>query len=150
MARVLLAESDRQICTLIAGILSDCGHAVAVCANDIEAKATLTARAIDVVVTDLLLGDDGDNPLGRGCAALGIPTLTLSGRRYHQGRAAEKRPPALIEKPFRFADLQGILDGVAACSRPRQATDFTHRRSECPPYRGGHKGETRDCLEVPG
>lgn len=56
MARILLAESDRRIREFVAGILSDCGHAVEVCANGVEATASL--GMIDVVVTDLVLSSD--------------------------------------------------------------------------------------------
>ncbi len=114
MARILLAESDRRIREFIAGILADCGHAVELCSDGIEATASLAAMAVDVVVSDLVLGFGPDAGLGQNCAALGIPAITLSGREFRQGQAAEEQPPVLIEKPFRFADLHCVLDAVAA------------------------------------
>jgi two-component system, OmpR family, response regulator len=110
MARILLAESDRHIRQFIAGILSDCGHAVETCANVIEASSSLSTQSIDVVVTDLVLG--GEAGLGRDCAALGIPTVTLSGSTYQANQSAAERAPGLIEKPFRFGDLQSVLDAI--------------------------------------
>jgi DNA-binding response OmpR family regulator len=123
MARVLLAESDRRIRDFIAGILIDCGHAVEVCADGIEAAASLTTKRIDVVVTDLVLSLGQGNALRQNCTALGIPTITLTGCTLRSDQAAAKRPPVLLEKPFRFADLQSVLDAVAVHSRsPAKST----------------------------
>src|SRR5271156_2232274 len=117
MARVLLAESDRRIRDFIAGILIDCGHAVEVCADAIEAAASLATMRVDVVVTDLVLSLGQGNALWQYCAALGIPTITLTGCEFRPDQAVAKRPPILLEKPFRFADLQSVLDAVAVHSR---------------------------------
>ena len=117
MARVLLAESDRRIRDFIAGILIDCGHAVELCADGIEAAASLTTKGVDVVVTDLVLSLGEGTVLRNNCAALGIPTITLSGCEFRPGQAPAKRLPILIEKPFRFADLQSVLEAVAVHSR---------------------------------
>ena len=113
MARILLAESDRRIREFIAGILADCGHAVELCADGAEATASLAAKAVDVVVTDLVLGVGPDAGFGQNCAARGIPTITLSGREFRPDQAADEQPPVLLEKPFRFADLHCVLDAVA-------------------------------------
>jgi CheY-like chemotaxis protein len=118
MVRVLVAESDRLIRDFIAGILVDCGHAVVVCADGFEAAATLTIKAVDVVVTDLVLSLGEGTVLRKNCAALGIPTITLSGCEFRPGQASAKRLPILLEKPFRFADLQSVLEAVAVHSRP--------------------------------
>jgi DNA-binding response OmpR family regulator len=118
MARVLLTESDRRIRDFIAGILIDCGHAVEVCADGIEAAASLTTKGgVDVVVTDLVLSLGQGNALRQNCAELGIPAITLTGREFRPDQAAAKRPPILLEKPFRFADLQSVLDAVSVHSR---------------------------------
>jgi CheY-like chemotaxis protein len=112
MARILIAESDQRIRRFFVGILSDCGHAVEACADASEATASLATQAIDVVVTDLVLHRGDDASLGRDCAALGIPTFTLSGSKFRPDQAMAERPPALLEKPFRFHDLQTVLDAV--------------------------------------
>jgi DNA-binding response OmpR family regulator len=112
MARVLLAEADRHIREFIAGILIDCGHAVEACADGAEASARLATRAVDIVVTDLVLDLGTGADFGHDCAALGIPTITLSGGKFHPDQAAVERPRILLEKPFRFADLQYVLDAV--------------------------------------
>jgi DNA-binding NtrC family response regulator len=112
MSRILLAESDQLIRQFFAGILSDCGHVVETCADAVEATSSLATHSIDVVVTDLVLESGHQTGLVRDCAALGIPTFTLNGRQYHPGLSPTERPAALLEQPFRFRDLQTVLDAV--------------------------------------
>lgn len=119
MARILLAESDQHIRRFMAGILADCGHAVETCADAVEASWSLATGSIDVVVTDLLLGFGDEKSLGRDCAALGIPTFTLSGSKFLPDQSAAERPPGLREKPFRFGDLQSVLDAVGLRPAPK-------------------------------
>ena len=116
VALILLAETDLHIRRFIAGILVDCGHAVVACADAAEAATSLSQRAVDVVVTDLILDDGEAARLGRDCAARGIPTVTLSGSRVRPGQSAATTPCGLIEKPFRFDDLRSVLDAVRAPS----------------------------------
>jgi DNA-binding NtrC family response regulator len=113
MSRILLAESDQRIRRFFAGILSDCGHAVETCSDAVAATTSLATHSIDVVVTDLVLEHGDQTGLGRDCAALGIPTFTLSGREFRLNQPAAERPAALIEKPFRFRDLETVLDAVS-------------------------------------
>jgi DNA-binding NtrC family response regulator len=113
MARILLAEADYRIRGFFAGILGDCGHTVQLCADAREATNSLAIHRIDVVVTDLVLGSESESSLGRDCAALGIPTFTLSGSQFRLGQAPAEQPRALLERPFRFDDLQSVLAAVA-------------------------------------
>jgi DNA-binding NtrC family response regulator len=118
VARVLVAESDQHIREFFAGILADCGHAVQICADATEATLSLVAkREIDVVVTDLVLEIGDENAFFRDCAALGIPTFTLSGSKFCPGQLSE-RPAAMLEKPFRFNDVQTVLDAIALQPEP--------------------------------
>ena len=110
MARVLLAESDRRIRDFIAGILIDCGHAVEVCANGIEAAASLTTKGVDVVVTDLVLSLGQGNALRQNCAALGIPTITLTGANF----VPIKQPPS---GPRYCSKSHSALPTCNPCSR---------------------------------
>jgi DNA-binding response OmpR family regulator len=115
MARVLLAESDQRIGDFIAGILTEFGHQVTMCASAVEASARLTAEPVDVLLTDLMLYGDRDAQSEQAWEALDIPTITLTGRVFSVDPSAPT-PPALIDKPFRFADLRSVLDAVAACT----------------------------------
>jgi DNA-binding NtrC family response regulator len=130
MARILLAESNRQIREFIAGILVDFGHDVRACEDSIEAGACLVSGPIDFLVTDLVLRDSHGLILGIICAARGIPTITLTGREFNAAEAVEDRPTPLFEKPFRFADLQSVLNAVAVLPGPAD-TSAPERR---PPH----------------
>jgi DNA-binding response OmpR family regulator len=113
MAQILVAESDRSIREFIAAILNDFGHDVTVCADSAEATAFLALGSIDVVLTDLVLGSGDGARLGDDCAARGVPTITLTGREFQPDQRERERPTPLLDKPFRFADLQCVVDAVA-------------------------------------
>ena len=119
MARILLAESDKPIREFLAGILADFGHEVITCQNDSEAAVCLAIRPIDVLVTDLVLREGEGLRLSSYFAAHGIPTVTLTGRKFQADLAGPDRVMPLLDKPFRFADLERVLDAVAA--RPGSA-----------------------------
>jgi CheY-like chemotaxis protein len=121
MAQILLAEPDRPIRELIAGILTDFGHDVTACRDGAEATALLAIGPIDVLVTDLVLRDAEGATLSGHCLARGIPTVTLTGHEFHIDQAAQDRPPPLVEKPFRIDDLQSVLDAVAVYSGSTRA-----------------------------
>jgi DNA-binding NtrC family response regulator len=125
MARILLAETDLHVRRFVAGILSDCGHAVETCADAVEAASSLATRRIDIVVTDLVFEFGGDTPLAHDCAARGIPTLSLSGSSLVPSQPSAEPVPGLREKPFRFGYLQRVIEAVAdqpgsPSSRPPQ------------------------------
>jgi DNA-binding response OmpR family regulator len=110
MARILLTEPDRAIREFIAGILNEFGHDVVACENIVEAEVWLATSPIDVLVTDLVLRGQQGVMLSRSCSALGIPTVTLTGRNFLPDELS--RPPPLLDKPFRFSDLQRVLNAV--------------------------------------
>jgi DNA-binding NtrC family response regulator len=121
MAQILLAEPDRPIRDLIAGILTDFGHDVIVCQDCTEAAALLAIGPVDVLVTDLVLRGAKGSTLSRRCVARGVPTITLTGREFRIDQAERDHPPPLVEKPFRIDDLQCVVDAVALASRSTRA-----------------------------
>jgi two-component system, cell cycle response regulator CpdR len=112
MARILLTEPDQAIREFIAGILTEFGHDVVPSGNIVEAEVWLATSHLDVLVTDLVLRGEQGITLSRTCQALGIPTVTLSGRNFLPDQTS--RPPPLLEKPFRFSDLQRVLHAIDA------------------------------------
>jgi DNA-binding response OmpR family regulator len=121
MARILLVESDEAICKFLAGILTDFGHEVIMCRNDSEAMIRLAISAIDMLVTDLVLREEDGSRLGRNCTMRGLPTITLTGQEFRADRIGQDRPMPLLDKPFRFADLEFFLAAVMAHSGSAQA-----------------------------
>jgi two-component system, cell cycle response regulator CpdR len=112
MARILLTEPAQAIREFIAGILAEFGHDVVPSENIVEAEVWLATSHIDVLVTDLVLRGEQGVMLSRRCAELGIPTVTLTGRDFLPDQVS--RPPPLLEKPFRFSDLQRVLHAIEA------------------------------------
>jgi two-component system cell cycle response regulator CpdR len=121
MARVLVAEPNRAIREFIAGILTESGHDVIVSENEIEASVWLATSSIDVLVTDMVLHAEQGGLLARSCAALGVRTITLTGREFHADRTRAAGLPALLEKPFRFSDLHRVLNAVKTSRPPTTA-----------------------------
>jgi DNA-binding NtrC family response regulator len=125
MARILITEPDRAIREFIAGILTEFGHDVVPSDNVVEAEVWLATSPIDVLVTDLVLRGEDGVALSRKCSALGIPTVTLAGQDFLPDQGAQgSRLPTLLDKPFRFSDLQRVLHAIdtaqsaAAARRP--------------------------------
>jgi len=126
MARILLAEPDPAIREFIAGILTEFGHDVMTSANAIEAGVWIATSPFDVLITDLMLSSEQGVDLSRNCAALGIRTITLTGREYCADQNDAALPLSLLEKPFRFSDLQRVLDAV---QDPRAPASIPHQTS---------------------
>lgn len=118
MARILLAEPDPAIREFLAGILAEFGHDVVMCENAIEANVWVATSPFDALVTDMVLHSEQGRNLSQNCAALGIRTITLTGREYRGDQSEAGRPASLLEKPFRFSDLQRVLDAVEAPRSP--------------------------------
>jgi|SRR5208282_631748 len=129
MAQILLAEPDGRIREFVAGILADFGHNVTACEDSTEATALLAIGPIDVLLTDLVLSDGTGATLSRHCAALGIPTITLTGREFYVDQAEHNRPPPLLDKPFRFDDLQCLVDAVVVTCASKAAFNLATRKA---------------------
>jgi len=126
MARILLAEPDPAIREFIAGILAEFGHDVMTSANAVEAGVWIATSPFDVLITDLMLHSEQGVNLSRDCAAIGIRTITLTGREYCADQSEAAPPLSLLEKPFRFSDLQRVLDAV---QDPRTPASIPHQTS---------------------
>lgn len=116
MARILLADPDQRISEFFARIFADFGHEVITCHSGSEATAHLAIAPIDVLVSDLVLRDSEGAKLNGYCRAHGIPAITLTGREFNADQGARERPMPLLDKPFRFADLERVLEAVVARS----------------------------------
>jgi CheY-like chemotaxis protein len=129
MAQILVAESNRLIREFIAGILTDFGHDVIMCEDGAEATAFMAIGPIDVLVTDLVLHGGEGSRLTDDCAARGVHTITLTGREFQPGKGEQERPTPLLDKPFRFADLQCVLDAVAVRSGSTSSREAARRNA---------------------
>src|ERR1700680_2720417 len=82
MARILLTEPDPAIREFIAGILTEFGHDVVASENIVVAEVGMATSPLNAIVTNLVLRGEQVVMLSRSCSALGIPTVTLTGRDF--------------------------------------------------------------------
>ncbi len=120
MARVLVAEPDRQVRNFIAGILADFGHDVQQCDDARDVRRWIRQVQFDVLATDLVVDDQesGDCP---NAVQHRPSVLSLSGRALHPAIGKYERPAGLHDKPFRFADLHFLVAAVGERETARRA-----------------------------
>jgi DNA-binding NtrC family response regulator len=107
---VLVVENEALLRTVIADYLRDAGFSVVEAVNAAEAKTLLAAQiAVDVVFSDIQLGDDPDGLalakwIDVHCA--GLPVLLTSGA-INPSSSGGERP--FISKPFIYYQLEKRL-----------------------------------------
>jgi two-component system, response regulator PdtaR len=118
--RILVAEDDAMIGSLLADLLSGMGHTCKIAASEAGAVIDAIRYGPDLMIVDAQLGD------GSGIAAVDailsagpMPHLFVSG---DARRVLALRPDAVVlQKPFREADLvramqQAVVDLLAPCA----------------------------------
>ena len=111
MTRVLIIEADHKIRSFIGDILTDLGHSVSRCIDRKDAADYLQHAEVDVIVTDLALGNNAEH---LATLAGSTPVVTLSGRAYRPAPQRRERRIRLHDKPFRFADLHTLITAIGA------------------------------------
>lgn len=109
MARILIAEDEPSIASLVEKGLTASGHSTTIVVEGSEAIEAAASGRFDLLLLDLSLpGIDGYGVLGelrsRGST---IPVVILTGRGDQHDLAAglERGADDYIRKPFRFAEL---------------------------------------------
>ncbi|HEX2191285.1 MAG TPA: sigma-54 dependent transcriptional regulator [Longimicrobiaceae bacterium] len=133
---ILLVEDDAPLREMVAETLEAAGYRVAAAANGRDALETLQSRAVDLVLTDLVMpGMRGDELLAEVRAAFPeLPVIAVTAFGSIEGAVALTRAGAAdyLTKPFR---TQALLDSVARVleeSRPRREQARARRAA------GGH------------
>jgi DNA-binding response OmpR family regulator len=107
--RVLLVEDDELLGVLFELALVEAGYLVARARNGAEAMATLAAAApIDVLVTDISLGDGPDGwQVARRARARSpnMPVIYMTGGRGDEWRPQHVPMGVLLLKPFPIDQL---------------------------------------------
>lgn len=119
---LLLVDDDPEI-RLVAGlVLRGAGHVVAEAASAEEAAERLADGTFDVVLLDVMLGEDDGVELAISLLSGEYPPtlvfLTGATRADQQARMAAAGPAGILHKPFDpgalAGDLQRILDAAAS------------------------------------
>ena len=111
--RILIVEDEMLVAMNIEDMLLELGHEVAGIASRLDpALALARDGAFDVAMLDVNLAGDRSFPVADLLAERGIPFLFATG--YGLGGIDEKyRDRAVLQKPFRAADLAAALEALA-------------------------------------
>jgi len=108
-ARLLIVEDDPEMRDLLRKVLEKEGYWVSVAADSHEAKAWLSKIPFDLVVTDMVMPDNGGLELLQGIRAsqpaLPVIIITAFGDWGSYSRALELGAAAFISKPLKMAEL---------------------------------------------
>ena len=112
--KVLVVEDEMLVSMLVEDMLSDLGCTVVGPAAELEEAMTLAQSAdIDLALLDVNLGGRPIFPVADALKARGVPFAFASG--YGEaGLSEDHRGAAVLQKPFREADLAKALRGLVA------------------------------------
>jgi DNA-binding NtrC family response regulator len=109
---ILVVESDRALCELIAIILCRVGYDVLTATNAREAvKIARTSPSIDVLMTEIELGDERGDDLAMRIGAL-QPDAAVVLISHTSGTIRADAPFKCLAKPFTIAGLRETVRGA--------------------------------------
>ncbi|ENZ80920.1 MULTISPECIES: response regulator [Caulobacter] len=110
--KVLVVEDEALVSMLVEDMLTDLGCAIVGPAAEIEEALRLAGSAdIDAALLDVNLGGRPIFPVADALKARGVPFAFASG--YGEaGLSDDHRGAAVLQKPFREADLRRVLEGL--------------------------------------
>ncbi len=115
MTTVLIVEDDADVVGLVRQHLLGEGFKVASAANGTDALATFAEQEPDVVLLDIVLGDEDGRELLRDIRLMSdVPVIFLTGRGLESERIAGLKLGAddYIVKPFSLGELTARLESV--------------------------------------
>ncbi|MDR6624085.1 response regulator [Caulobacter segnis] len=112
--KVLVVEDEALVSMLVEDMLTDLGCTVVGPAAEIEEALKLANSAdIDAALLDVNLGGRPIFPVADALRGRGVPYAFASG--YGEaGISEDHRGSAVLQKPFREADLRRVLEGLVA------------------------------------
>jgi DNA-binding NtrC family response regulator len=124
-AHLLIVEDDSEMRNLLRKVLEKEGYDVSVAADGHEAAACLSRRPFDLVVTDMLMPDNGGLELLRDIRKtqprLPVIIITAFGDWRSYSRALELGAAAFISKPLKMAELIAAIQTALAGSGAGEA-----------------------------
>ena len=112
--KVLVVEDEMLVSMLVEDMLSDLGCTVVGPAAELEEAMSLAQNAeIDLALLDVNLGGRPIFPVADTLKARGVPFAFASG--YGEaGLSEDHRGAAVLQKPYREADLAKALRGLVS------------------------------------
>ena len=126
--RVLVADDDPEICTLIKTILRNASFEVEVCADAESALVHLQRdKPFDILISDFMLpgisGIDLVERLRSKEGTRGVPILMISGHTNYamDGRAKNAGANLFLNKPFTISQLRSAVTHLLSQSNKRDS-----------------------------
>lgn len=112
--KVLVVEDEALVSMLVEDMLTDLGCTIVGPAAEIEEALRLASSAdIDAALLDVNLGGRPIFPVADTLKARGVPFAFASG--YGEaGLTEDHKGAAVLQKPFREADLKRVLEGLVS------------------------------------
>lgn len=112
--KVLVVEDEALVSMLVEDMLTDLGCTIVGPAAEIEEALKLATSAdIDAALLDVNLGGRPIFPVADALRARGVPYAFASG--YGEaGISEDHKGAAVLQKPFREADLRRVLEGLVS------------------------------------
>jgi two-component system NtrC family response regulator len=130
-ARLLVVEDDADQRQLVAGILARQGHAIAEADSVTQALQVLESSPVDLIISDLKLGDQDGMDLLREVRERGLPCgfvmVTAHGSVSHAMTAVRAGADDYLEKPFQ---REAMLFSIERTLRRRELESENRRLSE--------------------
>lgn len=117
-AHLLIVEDDAEMRDLLRKVLEKEGYRISVAGDGREATASLSRKPFDLVVTDMLMPDDGGLELLRAIRqthpTLPVIIITAFGNWGSYSQALELGAAAFISKPLKMAELIAAIQTALA------------------------------------
>jgi DNA-binding NtrC family response regulator len=117
-ARLLVVEDDPEMRDLLRKVLEKEGCRVSVAGDGRAATASLSRHPFDLVVTDMLMPDDGGlellQDIRKSQPTLPVIIITAFGDWGTYSRALELGAAAFISKPLKMAELIAAIHAALA------------------------------------
>jgi CheY-like chemotaxis protein len=122
-ARILLVDDDPQVRSASAEMLIELGHAVKEAPGGREALSMLAEAPFDLLLTDYAMPVMNGAELAAAACALrpGLAVLLATGYACGDALEAERAAGAVVEKPFRIAELATVIQRALETARPAGA-----------------------------
>ena len=113
MAMIVVAEDEFLLGDMLASILEDEGHEVAVAAHGAAALDLMRVHKPDMLITDfmmpLMTGLELANAVRRDGALSAIPIILVSGAQGSIGRSHPDMFNAVLDKPYNARQLVQVV-----------------------------------------
>jgi len=114
---ILVVDDEPKLTMLAAGMLRQDGHTITTAASGAEALACLEREHVDLVLTDLSMGEGmngWDLAAAIGQAHPGLPVVLATGwgAGIDEAEARRRGVQAVIAKPYRMMDIRAVIERV--------------------------------------